>query len=416
MRDMAPDPTAAQPVTRLTIDMDYVQAVMLHLLRIPSPTGRTDEAVQYVGEQVHALGMDLHVTRRGLINAVLPGRRPGTDRAIAVHADTIGCMVTGLQDNGRLRVTPVGTHSARFSEGARTTIFTDSGAAYTGTVLPLKASGHQFGDEVDTQGVGWSLVEVRVDERVEDRAGLERLGIGVGDHVALDARPEVTPAGFVVSRHLDDKAGVAAVLGGFKAVIDAGITPTVGAHLLVTIAEEVGHGATHGLDGDVAEMIAVDNAVVAPGQQSREDCVNIAMLDQTGPFDYHFTRKLLALAADHGVPHTRDTYRHYRSDAASAVEAGLEMRTALVGFGVDSSHGHERTHLHSLEGVAELIALYLQSDLTFPAWDRDERGPLAEFPSRRVQPVVLHEPGKVASPAPSEASASDLTEAQAHPS
>jgi hypothetical protein len=29
-------------------------------------------------------------------------------------------------------------------------------------------------------------------------------------------------------------------------------------------------------------MIAVDNAVVAGGQQSREDCANIAMLDSTG--------------------------------------------------------------------------------------------------------------------------------------
>ncbi len=389
---------ASPPATRLAIDMDYVQGVMLHLLRIPSPTGRTDEAVQYIGEQIRALGMELTVTRRGLINAVLPGQTQGSDRAVAVHADTIGAMVTQLQENGRLRLTQVGTHSARFAEGARTTLFTDSGTAYTGTILPLKASGHQYGDEVDTQGVGWSLIELRVDERVEDRAGLEALGIQVGDHVAIDARPEITPAGYVVSRHLDDKAGIAAVLGAFKAVIDAGITPHIGAHLLVTIAEEVGHGATHGLDSDVVEMIAVDNAVVAPGQQSREDCVNIAMLDQTGPFDYHFSRKLLSLAADHGVPHTRDTYRHYRSDAASAVEAGLEMRTALVGFGVDSSHGHERTHLDSLRGVAELIALYLQSDLTFPEWDRDERGPLEEFPSRSVQPVVLHEPGRVINP------------------
>ena len=60
------------------------------------------------------------------------------------------------------------------------------------------------------------------------------------------------------------------------------------------------------------------------------------MLDSTGPFDYHFSRRLIALCDEHGVPHRRDTFRYYRSDAASAVEAGLEMRTALVGFGVDS--------------------------------------------------------------------------------
>jgi hypothetical protein len=67
------------------------------------------------------------------------------------------------------------------------------------------------------------------------------------------------------------------------------------------------------------------------------------------------------------------------------------MRTALVGFGVDSSHGHERTHLSGIQHVAELLSLYLQTDLTFPDWDTTERGPLVEFPSRSVQPTPLED-------------------------
>jgi peptidase M42 family hydrolase len=384
--------TDSAAVRSLPIDMDYVQDVLVHLLRTASPTGRTDEVVQYVGELLMDLGMDLKVTRRGLLNATLPGRRTRPDRAIVVHADTIGCMVNRLKDNGRLEVTQLGTHSARFAEGAHVTIFTDDPArTYTGTVLPLKSSGHQYGDEVDTQGVGWPLVEVRVDEPVCDAQGLMALGIQVGDFVSLDANPIVTPSGYVKSRHLDDKAGIAAALGAFKSLIDADVAPLVSAHLLVTIAEEVGHGATHGLDTDVAEMVAVDNAVVASGQQSREECANIAMLDSTGPFDYHFSRRLISLCEEHGIPHRRDTYRFYRSDAASAVEAGLEMRTALVGFGVDSSHGHERTHLDGICAVAQLLSLYLQTDLTFPEWDVDVRGELADFPSRSVQPSPLED-------------------------
>jgi len=370
--------------------MGYVETVMLRLLRTPSPTGRTDQVVQYIGEELVAMGLDLTVTRRGLLNATLQGGRPGPDRAVVVHADTIGCMVVRLKDNGRLEVAQLGTHSARFSEGANVTIFPDAhGVSFTGTVLPLKSSGHQYGDEVDTQGIGWPLVEVRVDEPVSSAEDLVALGLQVGDFVALDANPVLTPQGFVKSRHLDDKAGIAAALGAFRAVVQSGLELPVSAHLLVTIAEEVGHGATHGLDTDVAEMVAVDNAVVAPGQQSREDRVNIAMLDSTGPFDYHFSRRLLALCAEHEIPCTRDTFRHYRSDAASAVEAGLEMRTALVGFGVDSSHGHERTHLDGVRAVAELLAVYLQTELTFPEWDAAERGPLEDFPSVSVQPAPL---------------------------
>jgi len=387
-----PDPSSSASPRKLDIDMTYVEEVLLHLLRTPSPTGRTDQVVQYIGERLLELGLDLSVTRRGLLNATLQGGRPGPDRAVVVHADTIGAMVTRLKDNGRLEITPLGTHSARFAEGAHATVFTDNNElTYTGTILPLKSSGHQYGEEVDTQGIGWPLVEVRIDQPVEDVAGLTALGLHVGDFVAFDANPIVASSGFVKSRHLDDKAGIAAAMGAFKALVESGIRLPVSAHLLVTIAEEVGHGATHGLDTNVAEMVAVDNAVVAAGQQSREDRVNIAMLDSTGPFDYHFSRRLLALCEDHQIPYTRDTFRHYRSDAASAVEAGLEMRTALIGFGLDSSHGHERTHLRGIQAVAELLAVYLQSDLTFPEWDTSERGTLEDFPSGSVQPAPLED-------------------------
>ncbi len=364
----------------LPIDMAYVQEVLIHLLRTPSPAGRTDQVVQLIGDQLERIGLPFELTRRGALCVELVGEREGPDRAVVVHADTIGCMVKGLKENGRLEVTPIGTHSARFAEGARVTIFVDDvDRTYTGTILPLKASGHRWHEECDTQPVGWDFVEVRIDEPVETVEHLRELGIAVGDFVALDANPVVTPSGYVKSRHLDDKAGVAAALGAFKALIDHNVALPVSAHLLVTIAEEVGLGASHGLDADVAEMVSIDNGVVAQGQQSREDTVNIAMQDSTGPFDYHLTRRLLRLCREHGIPHRRDVFGAYRSDVASALEAGAETRAALIGFGVDASHGHERTHLRGIEAVAELAAVYLQTELTFEAWDTHP-GSLAEFP------------------------------------
>lgn len=256
----------------LELDLDYLRQVLVELLEIPSPSGRTDHIQQYVGERLSALGISSTLTRRGALSACLPGpRQTGADRAVVVHTDTIGGMVKRLKENGRLEVKPIGTHSARFAEGAHVRIFTDDlDRVVTGQVLPLKASGHRYNEGVDLQGVGWELVEVRVDEPVTDEAGLRALGVDAGDFVALLANPTITPSGYVKSRHLDDKAGVAAVLTAFKAMVDAGVTPAVTAHLLVTVTEEIGHGASHGLDPDVAEIVSVDAAVVAPGQQSRE--------------------------------------------------------------------------------------------------------------------------------------------------
>jgi peptidase M42 family hydrolase len=381
-------PRRPPPPRRMRIDRDYLSQVLVELLEIPSPSGRTDHVMQYVGERIAGIGLPTTITRRGALHAAIEGRRRGPHRTIVVHADTIGCMVRGLKENGRLAIRPIGTHSARFAEGAHVRVFTDDlEAVITGQVLALKASGHRWNDEVDDQGVGWDQVEVRVDEPVDDATGLRTLGIDVGDFVALISDPVVTPSGFVKARHLDDKAGVAAALAGVRAVIESGVPVAVAAQLLVTCTEEVGHGASHGVGPQAAEIVSVDTAVVAPGQQSREDAVCIAMADGVGAFDYHLSRRLASIARTHGLPCVRDVFQHYRSDLAAAIESGADSRTALVGFGVDATHGHERTHLDGLVHLAELIALYLQTDLVFPEWDAEASGPLEDFPSLAVQPA-----------------------------
>jgi peptidase M42 family hydrolase len=370
--------------TALPIDGRWMLDVLLKLLRTPSPSGRTDAVMQYIGELVAEMELDFELTRRGSMVVGLPGDSSTVERALVVHADTIGCMVSGLKGNGRLEVIPIGTFSARFAEGARVTIFVEEPVrSYTGTVLPLKASGHAYGDEIDTQGVGWDHVEVRVDQRCSSADDLVALGIQVGDFVTLDAVPEVTASGFVVSRHLDGKAGVAAALTAVKAVVDSGLQLPIQANLLVTIAEEVGQGASHGLDADVAEMISVDNAVCAPGRYSIEHGVTIPMADMSGPFDYHLTRRLCRLCADAGIPYARDTFKWYRSDVAAALEAGAGTRAALVAFGLDASHGWERTEVASIRSVAQLLTLWLQTPLTFAGWDETPLGTLRDFPSGR---------------------------------
>jgi peptidase M42 family hydrolase len=376
---------------KLPIDTEYLQRVMLQMLELPSPTGYTDQIVHWAGEELERLAIPFEITRRGAIRATMEGESPEFHRAIVAHLDTLGAMVKALKPNGRCEVVPIGSWSSRFAEGARVTLFTDEGSR-RGTILPLKASGHTFNEEVDTQPVAWAQVELRIDEPSDSKADLEALGIHVGDYIAIDPMPEITESGFVVSRHLDDKAGVAALLAAAKAVLDASrkgpeecVVP-VGCHLLLTITEEVGSGASAALHGDIAEMVSIDNATPAPGQNSRETGVTIAMMDASGPFDYHLTHKLLRLCRAHGIEHYRDVFRYYRTDAAAAVEAGNDLRTALACFGVDASHGYERTHLSSLRSLSELLALYMQSQPTVSR-DRMPMAPLDGFPTQPMDPA-----------------------------
>ncbi|WP_145253517.1 osmoprotectant NAGGN system M42 family peptidase [Planctomycetes bacterium Pan216] len=341
----------------ISIDTDYLLTMLLALLGIHSPSGYTDPIVRYVCSVLQELGIEFELTRRGAIRATLKGKSESPDRAVVTHLDTIGAMVKELKDNGRLSLVPVGTWSARFAEGGRVSIFTDD-LIYRGQVLPLKASGHTFNLDVDTQPIAWENIEVRVDEKAFSLSDLRDLGINVGDFVAFDSATEEFPNGFICARHLDNKAGVAAVLAAAKFIIESRIELPVDLHLLFTISEEVGSGASAVLHGDVAEMITVDNGTTAPGQCSSEFGVTIAMADSSGPFDFHLTHHLIHLCDDNGIPYQRDIFRYYRCDSASALEAGNDIRTALIAFGVDGSHGYERTNIDSLECIGKLIVAY----------------------------------------------------------
>jgi putative aminopeptidase FrvX len=134
-------------MTILHIDLDYLADTLEKLLSIPSPTSYTDNIVRHCGQELDRLGVPFEVTRRGAIRAVLRGKKRRPARAIAAHLDTLGAQVKQIKDNGRLGVVPIGSWSARFAEGARCTIFTEQGS-YRGTILPLKASGHTYGEEV----------------------------------------------------------------------------------------------------------------------------------------------------------------------------------------------------------------------------------------------------------------------------
>lgn len=364
-------------MTILPIDIDYLTTQLEKLLETPSPTSYTDNVVRECCAELDRIGIEYEVTRRGAIRALLRGKNRRPARGIAAHLDTLGAQVKRLKENGRLEVVPIGHWNARFAEGARCKIFAEPGV-YTGTILPLKASGHTFNEEIDTQPSGWQHVELRVDAHCLDKTDLERLHIEVGDIIAIDPQPEFLENGFICSRHLDDKAGVAVMLATMKALLDAKAKLPVDVYFLFTIEEEVGIGASTVLHEDIAALIAVDNGTTAPGQNSAEFGATIAMADRQGPFDFHLINKLIRLCQENDIRYQKDIFRYYRSDVASAVEAGHDVRTALICFGVDASHGWERIHAHSLRSLAELLTAYVLSPIDISR-DAREVGPLNGF-------------------------------------
>jgi peptidase M42 family hydrolase len=363
---------------KLAIDTDYMRETLRELLAIPSPVGLTDEAVHYTCHQLRAIGIPYELTRRGAIRGKIAGEQPAPARALIAHLDTLGACVRTCKANGRLGLLPLGTWSSRFAEGARVTVFTDRGH-HRGTILPLLASGHAFNDRVDDQPIAWEHVELRLDDPADCAEDLYAMGLNVGDFVAVDPQPEFIPNGYINSRHLDDKAAVAALLAACKALVEAEIRPPVDLYPMFTVTEEVGFGASAILHPQIGEMVGLDIAINAPGQNTSERAVTIAIQDSSGPFDYHLTRQLLHICAENGVRHQRDVFPYYFSDSAAALRAGHDIRHALLGFGADASHGYERTHMDALVAMAELVTLYSQASPAV-ARDRARLGSIEGFP------------------------------------
>jgi putative aminopeptidase FrvX len=267
-------------------------------------------------------------------------------------------MVREIKSNGRLKLTRIGGFAWNTVEGEGVNVFSSKGRQIRGSILLTKASGHIFGDEVNDLKREDGNIELRLDARTSSEKETRDLGIEVGDFVAFDPRVELT-GGFVRSRHLDDKACVAAVVAAVQAITEAGLRPARSTTLFISNYEEVGHGAAAGIPADVDELVVVDMAAVGEGQNSDEFHASLCVKDSGGPYHHGLSNKLRKLAEKNHIPYKVDTYPYYGSDGEAFWTAGGDVAVALIGPGVDASHSYERTHTEALVATARWLVAYL---------------------------------------------------------
>lgn len=345
-------------MARFDIDMDYLLTVLEDLVNTPSPTGDTDWAVSLVQNELDNMGVSSFRTAKGALVAHYEGLRDDKPRALSAHVDTLGAMVAEVKGNGRLRMTALNGVLWPTVESEGVTVMTLGGSRVRGSVVLANGSAH-VNKEAGSSPRNADTLEVRIDERTSSAEETRLLGIEVGDFVAFDPRFERGSSGFVRSRFLDDKACVACALAALKALHDAGVSPAQRTHVLISNFEEVGHGGTDGLPDDLAELVVLDMACIGVGLRGSETNCSICLKDSSGPYSKGLSEKLMAIAARAGIDLVRDVYRYYSSDGSAYWRSGGRAQVALIGPGVDTSHGYERTHSDALRDTSALVAEYL---------------------------------------------------------
>lgn len=336
--------------------IEYIVKTIETLVNIPSPSGFTKEVINFVKTEAVNFGYSCEVSQKG--GLVISVKGTGKDTlGLSAHVDTLGAMVRSISAEGMLKFTLVGGYTMQSIEGSYCKIHTRDGRAYTGTILAKSPSVHSY-DDARTLERNEKNMEIRIDEIVKTKEDVLNLGINSGDYISFEANFEYTESGFIKSRHLDDKASVAVLLGMLKDMSEEKLLPQKNLKLLISNYEEVGYGASW-IPKEITEFIAVDMGAIGDDLNGTEYAVSICAKDSSGPYDYEMTNQLISLAKENQIEYVVDIFPHYGSDASAAIRGGNDICVALIGQGIHASHGMERTHKSALENTLKLLKAYV---------------------------------------------------------
>ena len=339
--------------------IDYLKK----LTSIPSPTGFTREVADYLVNEITRLGYTTIRTNKGGVNVIVKGKDDNKHRVVTAHVDTLGAMVRGVKADGRLKMAKIGGYPWNMIEGENCLVHVAStGKTVSGTILIHQTSTHVYKDAGTAERTEDNM-EVRLDAKVRNEQETRDLGIDVGDFISFDPRTIITETGFIKSRFLDDKVSAAILLDLLRKYKEENIELPYTTHFMFSVFEEVGHGANSNIPKEAVEYLAVDMGAMGDDQQTDEYTVSICVKDASGPYNYEFRNHLVQLAKNNDIQYKLDIYPYYGSDASAAMRAGAEVKHALLGAGIESSHSYERTHIDSVEQTHKMVDVYLRSEL-----------------------------------------------------
>ena len=196
---------------------DFYFETAKKIFNTPSPTGYYVEIEEVLKEYANQLGASFTRTNKGCFILTVNGK---TQKALglAAHADTLGAMVRSISGT-KINFTKIGGPVLTTYDGEYCTVITRNGKKYSGTFLSIAPSKHVYAESDTIQRTEENMY-VRIDEVVKNAEDIKKLGISVGDYIALDPKTTITSSDYLKSRFIDDKASVVAILTILKILKD----------------------------------------------------------------------------------------------------------------------------------------------------------------------------------------------------
>jgi len=240
--------------------------LLKQLAEVPGPSGREDSVRAIVSEYLKPHVDRLWIDTWGNLVGLKKGSSGEGRLMIAAHMDEIGLFVSHIEDDGFLRVVPIGGVAERSLLYQRVMLKTRDGKLLRGVVglKPLHVAKPEELQKVP------ELRELFVDVGASSKEEADKMGIRVGDILVFDREVVELTSDRVTGKAFDDRVGVTTLVKAAQMLE----RPRVDVYFVATVQEEVGlkgaRTSAFAISPDVALAIDVTIASDVPGVAKSE--------------------------------------------------------------------------------------------------------------------------------------------------
>lgn len=331
------------------------------LTQTPGIPGREERIRAVVKEELGKLADEVRVDAMGNVIAFKKGKTGAKKIMISGHMDEIGFIVSQIDDNGFLRLNPVGGFDPRTLVAQRVVVH--GREDLIGVLMPgVKPIHIMTAEEAKTP---LKLTDFYVDLG-RKQAEVEKL-VRIGDPITLQ-REFVEIGANVSSKAMDDRAGIWVMLEALRQVADH----DADIYAVASVQEEVGlRGATTGAYGirpDIGVALDTTLAVDGPGSSKQlqitalGEGAAIKVMDSASISNYKLVDFMRDLAEKNQIKYQMEILPRGGTDAGAMERS--RSGCPVITLSVPSRYVHSNVEMinkEDLANTARLLAKFLET-------------------------------------------------------
>lgn len=244
------------------IDLEMLKA----LSEADGIAGCEKEVSRVMKRYLEAYADEISYDNLGSIIGLKKGKENGPKIMIAGHMDEVGFIARDIDDNGYIKLLPVGGWWGHVLPANQLVITTEDGKKITGVV----GSKAPHGMPAEEKNKVIAPMDLFIDLGVESKEEVLELGVQIGDMITPDTKFEVmNNPNYLIGKAWDDRIGAAVVIDVLKELQN--IDHDANVYGVGTVQEEVGirgaRTAVHMIKPDIAFALDVTTSKDTPMEQ-----------------------------------------------------------------------------------------------------------------------------------------------------